>query len=82
MKKNIPDIDLVLWTGDNTNHEIWNQSLEGNMNNTLELTKRMQESLNVTVIPIMGNHESYPVNVYNYFDDSEGPLNEGFSKAW
>lgn len=42
----------------------------------------MQEHLNVTVIPMMGNHEPYPVNVYDYMSDREKPLLEGFSKVW
>ena len=32
--------------------------------------------------PMMGNHESYPVNVYDYFSDREDSMNKKFGDAW
>lgn len=30
----------------------------------------------------MGNHESFPVNVYDYFSDREKDLKNSFAEAW
>ena len=30
--------DMVLWTGDNADHNIWAQSFDGNMMNNLDIT--------------------------------------------
>lgn len=58
--------DLIIWTGDNTAHDIWAQSQSYNINFTTVLTNKLKNATNTTVIPAMGNHESYPVNVYDY----------------
>ncbi len=47
---------FVLWTGDNTPHDIWNQSQPYNDGFTAELTQLMKDSLKAPVIPAAGNH--------------------------
>ncbi len=60
------NLDFIIWTGDNTAHDIWAQSQSYNINFTTVLTNKLKNATNATVIPAMGNHESYPVNVYDY----------------
>ena len=36
------DVDLILWTGDNTPHDIWQQSQSYNLNFTVIESKRIQ----------------------------------------
>jgi sphingomyelin phosphodiesterase len=50
------NIDLIIWTGDNTAHDIWAQSQSYNINFTTVLTAKIKEATNITVIPAMGNH--------------------------
>lgn len=49
-------LDAILWTGDNTPHDIWQQSQSYNLNFTILLSQKIQQATNVTVIPSMGNH--------------------------
>lgn len=59
-------IDLVLWTGDNTAHDIWQQTQDYNLNFSVLLTDLMKAKLKCRIIPSAGNHESAPVNVYDF----------------
>lgn len=63
-------LDAVIWTGDNTPHDIWQQTQSYNLNFTTILAEKLKE-INATVIPAMGNHESWPVNVYDYHSNRE-----------
>ena len=65
-------------------HDIWNQTKEGNINNTVEITKIFKlNHENLKFIPIMGNHESYPVNLYNYYSTSrENDLKSILADIW
>lgn len=64
-------LNFIIWTGDNTAHDIWAQSQSYNINFTTILTSKIRKATNATVIPAMGNHESYPVNVYDYETNRE-----------
>ncbi|CAG0890356.1 unnamed protein product [Cyprideis torosa] len=59
-----PDIDLIIWTGDLPPHDIWKQSKELCLD-VLEASVEMvrQAFPETPVIPALGNHEPYPVNV-------------------
>jgi len=63
------DVDLILWTGDNTPHDIWQQTQSYNLNFTILQAERIRKNTPIRVIPAMGNHESAPVNVYDYEGD-------------
>ena len=76
------DIDFVIWTGDNTAHDIWKQSQSYNLNFTVLLTDLMKAKFKVPVIPALGNHESYPVNVYEWGKGNSIELNDGVAEAW
>jgi len=73
------DLDLIIWTGDNTPHDIWKQSQSYNLNFTTIISELLRQHTKALVIPTMGNHESYPVNVYKYEGDRESMLNGGLS---
>ncbi|XP_025833565.1 sphingomyelin phosphodiesterase-like [Agrilus planipennis] len=63
--KNHPDVDLIYYTGDTIHHQIWNTSVESNSRDLNQLLLKLNESFpNVPVIPIIGNHEPSPVNVF------------------
>ncbi len=74
--------DFIIWTGDNTAHDIWAQSQSYNINFTTILTQKLKSITNATIIPAMGNHESYPVNVYEYDSKREDTLKHALAENW
>ena len=75
-------IDLGIWSGDNTSHDIWHQSYQRNEENTKEVTKAFKEKFNFTFYPTLGNHESFPVNVYDFLSNREVSFNNFFADEW
>lgn len=63
------DLDLIYWTGDNTPHDIWRQSQSYNLNFTLLISEKLKKHTKTRVVAAMGNHQSWPVNVYDYNGD-------------
>ena len=50
-------IDAIVWTGDNTAHDIWRQSEQYNSNFTRIISDRIHDVLpKVVVLPAIGNH--------------------------
>ncbi|EGR30882.1 ser thr protein phosphatase family protein, putative [Ichthyophthirius multifiliis] len=84
IKKNLTEtLDFIIWTGDNTNHFIWEQSLEDNLKSTEQITQILQQKLpKIKVFPIMGNHESFPVNNYDFGSQREKYFNQRLSSMW
>ena len=63
------DLDFIIWTGDNTPHDIWRQTQSYNLNFTTIISNKLRNHTKAIVVAAMGNHESFPVNVYNYEGD-------------
>lgn len=60
------EVDLVLWTGDNSQHDMEKTSSQ-NINNTLILTNLFKQYFpNISVYPALGNHESAPKEVWDF----------------
>lgn len=59
-------IDLIFWTGDNTDHHFFSQS-EYNILNEIKITTNLIEHYfpKIPVIPVLGNHDTYPLDQYN-----------------
>lgn len=77
------NVDLVLWTGDNMSHDIWDQNTTRNLNSTVLTTETLKKYLkNIPVFPIIGNHEPFPVNVYDYRDGNNQDLINGLADIW
>jgi sphingomyelin phosphodiesterase len=49
-------VDLILWTGDNTPHDVWQQSQDYNLIYSVYLTDQFKSKLSVPIIPSSGNH--------------------------
>jgi len=64
--KKMNDLDMIIWTGDNTPHDVWQQSQTYNLNFTVIESERILKATKARILPAMGNHESFPVNVYDY----------------
>ena len=58
--------DVLVWTGDNSNHALWSVSEEDIIDSSVTLTQMIAEvfgQTEVTVLPIHGNHDFYPPNL-------------------
>jgi sphingomyelin phosphodiesterase len=55
---------VLLWTGDSPPHFLWTQTKEAVLNDTALVSAEIRAVLGAvdTVVPSIGNHESYPVN--------------------
>eukprot|EP00753_Platysulcus_tardus_P005028 PLAT1286.1.p2 GENE.PLAT1286.1~~PLAT1286.1.p2 ORF type:complete len:590 (-),score=272.05 PLAT1286.1:664-2433(-) len=82
MKATRPDVDFVVWTGDDPPHNVWNQSREFNLNASLTVTGLLQEAMGDTqVFPALGNHEAFPVNMY-HGNGQDAWLYDALADAW
>jgi len=49
-------LDLIIWTGDNTPHDVWQQTQDYNMNYTFTIVERLKKATNARIIATNGNH--------------------------
>ena len=62
--ENLPD--MVFWTGDNSPHNIWDNAMDESVVYTAAvstLIKNAFEGKNVTIMPIQGNHDTWPEEI-------------------
>ena len=58
--------DMFMWTGDNSAHNVWDNTAEEVTNYTLAITDEIKTyfaDTNITVFPIAGNHDVWPVDI-------------------
>ena len=70
---------MILWTGDNTPHDVWQQTQSYNLNFTIIISEKLKKATKAKVIGAMGNHERFPVNVYDYEGEREKMLIAGLA---
>jgi len=77
--------DLFFWTGDNSAHDVWmnsNEEVIGYVTNITNTIKQTFEDTNITVLPIQGNHDTWPVNVQNFeIPNANIPIN-AYKEIW
>ena len=57
--------DVIFWTGDNSSHNIWDNTLEEVTHYTELVTNVIKDATkgtDITVLPIHGNHDCWPVD--------------------
>ena len=57
--------DVLFWTGDNSPHNTYDNTEEEVLNYTVTTTQMIKDKLagsNITVVPIQGNHDTWPVD--------------------
>lgn len=74
------DVDMVVWTGDNVPHDIWMQSQEYQVKYIKTATDLVKKYFDVPVFPTLGNHGTYPVNVFNF--GHEQWLTDALAEIW
>lgn len=64
------DIDFITWVGDNSAHNVWDNSNEEITEYTNEITQALKSALGanstVQIYPSLGNHDTWPVNVQDF----------------
>jgi len=58
--------DFLVWTGDNSAHNVWSNSNEEVIEYMVNITNTIKQELDdsdIAVLPIQGNHDTWPVNV-------------------
>lgn len=61
--------DMVVWTGDNSAHNVWDNTNEEVIEYTKNITdtiKGIFEGTDITVFPIQGNHDTWPINEQDF----------------
>ncbi|KAI4459677.1 sphingomyelin phosphodiesterase [Holotrichia oblita] len=78
VKQQHQQIDYVYYTGDIIHHASWLTSQESNKNDIGRLMDLFLKSFNnISVYPVLGNHESHPCNYY-----SPENVNDTVSTKW
>jgi len=63
--------DFITWTGDNSAHNVWDNTAEEITDYTRNITETLKSSLTkadktIEIFPIQGNHDTWPVNVEDF----------------
>ncbi|XP_076750001.1 sphingomyelin phosphodiesterase 1 [Xylocopa sonorina] len=59
------DIDFIYFTGDVIDHGVWETSKEGNIRSLVKLYDKVHDTFaNITIYPVLGNHEPNPLNQF------------------
>lgn len=56
------DVDYVYFTGDIISHRVWSTTQQGNADLIDKFLKKLKNGFTVPVYPVLGNHESSPLN--------------------
>ncbi len=74
VKEKHPDVDLIFLTGDYPAHDVWRQDREHNLAAAKAIVDAVTEYFpSLPVFPAIGNHESFPVNMFPVNDKEEVP---------
>jgi len=77
--------DLFVWTGDNSAHDTWQNTSEQVIDYTTKITEIINDKFvdsEVTVLPIEGNHDTWPVNVEDFTKPNSNVQITAIRSAW
>ena len=78
--------DFITWTGDNSAHNVWDNTAEEITEYTRNITNTLKESLGadskIQVYPIQGNHDTWPVNVQEFTEAGTNYAINHFKQSW
>lgn len=80
--KNNLSVDLAIWTGDNFGHNVWELTQETAREATLAITSALKNLSPTKVVPVIGNHDSFPINNFDFRGDAEDYIKVPFAEAW
>ena len=77
--------DILFWTGDNSPHNVYNNTEEEVTNYTIHVTEMIKARLgstDITVLPVHGNHDVWPVDTQSFEKANDNyPINH-FKQHW
>jgi hypothetical protein len=78
--------DALMWTGDNSAHNIWDNSWDEIINYTNNITTTIKDAFgpntDITVLPIQGNHDTWPVNVQSFEKPYQNKAINEYKDSW
>ena len=77
--------DVVFWTGDNSPHNVWDNTYEEVTNYTDVVTQAIKdafEGLEIPVYPTLGNHEAWPDNIQDFTTPNTNYLINNVKESW
>jgi len=79
--KDVEKPDLLVWTGDNSPHDVWATTTESINNSTKVCTdeiKSIFEGVDMPVYPSPGNHDTWPIENedFNKGPDADPSIHE------
>lgn len=77
--------DIILWTGDNSCSDTWSNTLEEVVDYVVNITETMDSYLgntNITIFPVLGNHDTWPVNVEDFRSPGIDKATNEFKQYW
>lgn len=61
--------DMFIWTGDNSAHNVWDNTVEEVTEYTVSITETIKTffaDAGITVLPVLGNHDTWPVDIQSF----------------
>ena len=78
--------DFITWTGDNSAHNVWDNTQEEITQYTVNITQTLKDALGpdskIPVFPIQGNHDTWPVNVQDFTSSNSNWAINHFKDSW
>lgn len=76
--------DMIIWTGDNPQHSIWDIKEEEVADNALNVTRLLKERYNYQgqIIPVWGNHGVVPNDNLDVFGDKDAGVRKQLADDW
>ena len=77
--------DIIFWTGDNSSHNIWSNTLDEVLNYTDTVTEMIKTAIGdapINVIPIHGNHDTWPVDEEDFSTAGGSEAIDSIAKYW
>ena len=77
--------DVIFWTGDNSSHNIYNNTEDEVIDYTLTVTDMIKEAIkdtDITVLPLHGNHDTHPVDEQDFEKPGVSNPIKAYSETW
>ncbi|KAL5004721.1 hypothetical protein ScPMuIL_018177 [Solemya velum] len=82
IRKITPKPDFIIYTGDAPPHDVWSESWASQLSDDEHVIDELANLLpNTTIYPALGNHESFPANLY-YMGKSEYQVLNNRTVVW
>ena len=75
---------MIVWTGDNSPHNVWDNSEDEAIDATVSITKMIKDVFknDVTIAPIHGNHDTWPIDQFDFSWPNSNRAIKSIADAW